>query len=147
MKLSTKRLGSFVAAAAVAAILAGLATTAAFAKKPQGKRPKALTIEATILDTAYGPFGDTFTAKGAVKDSGDLFIDHYWNWVFTGKQGTMYVDVWEGGFEVLDGSGPYADFVGAIGELKSQYDWYGPLELEEEVFGVWYDTLKVFPSN
>ena len=150
MKPSTKRLAFLVAAAAVAAIVAGSATTAVFAKKPAGRGPKALTIEATIFDTAYGPFGDAFTAKGAVEDSGDILIDYYFLncWVLTGEQGTMYLDVWEGGFEVLDGTGPYAAFVGAIGTRRSKYDWYGTVDLDQDYpFGVWNDTLKVSPPD
>jgi hypothetical protein len=147
MKPSTRRLASLVAAVAVAAILAGLATTDTFAKKPQGKAPKALRIEVTLLSTAYGAWGDTFTAKGAVKDSGDVLSGDY-GWVLVGEKGAMYVKFQRESFEVLDGSGAYADFVGATGEVNWEYVEDDPFDKDGDgVFGAWYVSFKAIPPN
>jgi hypothetical protein len=148
MKPSTRRLASYVVAVAVGAILAGLATTDTFAKKPQETGPKALRIEVTLLSTAYGAWGDAFTAKGAVKDSGDVLGGDYCDWILVGEQGALYVEFWQESFEIVDGSGPYADFVGATGEVNREYVEDDPFDLDGDgVFGAWYVSFKAFPPN
>jgi hypothetical protein len=123
MKLSTRKLASFVAAVAVAAILAGLATTAAFAKKPDGKdRKTTFSIEAQIY-WRWPPnwhYSEGFRAKGAIRDFGSIEFDdrtEMFPLTLVGKRGSLYIESDGDVFVISDATGDHADAIGATGSV------------------------------
>jgi hypothetical protein len=111
MNVTTRRVVCIVVAAVVIAAVSATTATPAFAKKPEGKdQPKTeFTIKATLIQDPWLPTWDgTFSATGAIKDSGEAASGAPWTGLsLYGSQGNMVISITGSGFTVVSGTGAY----------------------------------------
>jgi hypothetical protein len=105
----------------LAATLGAIAATPALDKKPEGKgQPKTeFTIKATLIQDFYFPtWGGTFSATGAIKDSGEATSGTPWTGLsLYGSQGNMVISITGSAFTVVSGTGAYENLQ-ATGSLS-----------------------------